>query len=139
MVFWQGKPKYSEKTCPDATLSTTNPTFQTRARIRAAAVGSQRLTASAIARPTYSISGWVTGDGLDDRGVGVRVPVGSIIFSTSSRLAQRPTQPPIQWVPAHLSPGVKRPGREVDHSSRTSAEIKKIWIYTSTPLYAFMA
>jgi hypothetical protein len=23
---WQGKPKYSEKTCPGATLSTTNPT-----------------------------------------------------------------------------------------------------------------
>jgi hypothetical protein len=24
---WQGKPKYSEKTCPDATLSITNPTW----------------------------------------------------------------------------------------------------------------
>jgi hypothetical protein len=24
---WQGKPKYSEKSCPDATLSTTNPTW----------------------------------------------------------------------------------------------------------------
>jgi hypothetical protein len=52
--FWQGKPKYSEKTCPDATLSTTNPTCQTRARTRAAAVGSQRLTASAMAQPQYS-------------------------------------------------------------------------------------
>jgi hypothetical protein len=39
--FWHGKPKYSEKTCPDATLSTTNPTCQTRVRTRAAAVGSQ--------------------------------------------------------------------------------------------------
>jgi hypothetical protein len=28
----QGKPKYSEKTYPSATLSTTNPTCQTRAR-----------------------------------------------------------------------------------------------------------
>jgi hypothetical protein len=44
---WQGKPKYSENTCPGAILSTTNPTCQTRA----AAVGSQRLTASAMARP----------------------------------------------------------------------------------------
>jgi hypothetical protein len=28
-IWWneQGKPKYSEKTCPDATLSTTNPTW----------------------------------------------------------------------------------------------------------------
>jgi hypothetical protein len=25
---WQGKPKYSEKTCCSATLSTTNPTWQ---------------------------------------------------------------------------------------------------------------
>jgi hypothetical protein len=40
-MFWQGTPKYSEKTCPDATLSTTNPTCQTQARTRAAAVGSQ--------------------------------------------------------------------------------------------------
>jgi hypothetical protein len=32
---WQEKPKYSEKTCPCATLSNTNPTCQTRARIRA--------------------------------------------------------------------------------------------------------
>jgi hypothetical protein len=28
--FWQGTPKYVEKTCHDATLSTTNPTCQTR-------------------------------------------------------------------------------------------------------------
>jgi hypothetical protein len=32
-----------------------------------------------------------------------------------------------------------RPGREADHSSPTSAEVKKMWIYTSTPPYAFMA
>jgi hypothetical protein len=36
-------------------------------------------------------------------------------------------------------PGVKRPGREVNHSPPTSAEVKKMWIYTSTPPYAFMA
>jgi hypothetical protein len=36
-------------------------------------------------------------------------------------------------------PGVKRPGREADHSPPTSAEVKKMWIYTSTPPYAFMA
>jgi hypothetical protein len=35
-------------------------------------------------------------------------------------------------------PGVKRPGREADHSP-TTAEVKKMWIYTSTPPYAFMA
>jgi hypothetical protein len=35
--------------------------------------------------------------------------------------------------------GVKRPGREADHSPPTSAEVKKMWIYTSTTPYAFMA
>jgi hypothetical protein len=38
-----------------------------------------------------------------------------------------------------LSREVKRPGREADHSPPTSAEVKKIWIYTSIPPYAFMA
>jgi hypothetical protein len=47
---WQGKPKYSEKTCPNAALSITNPTC-CRTRTRATAVGSQRLTAWATARP----------------------------------------------------------------------------------------
>jgi hypothetical protein len=35
--------------------------------------------------------------------------------------------------------GVKQPGREADHSPPTSAEVKKMWIYTSTPPYAFIA
>jgi hypothetical protein len=37
---WQRKPKYSEKTCPSATLSTTNPTWPDLG----SAMGSQRLT-----------------------------------------------------------------------------------------------
>jgi hypothetical protein len=48
---WQGKPKVLEKTCSSATLSTTNPTWIYRARTRAAAVGSQRITAWGMARP----------------------------------------------------------------------------------------
>jgi hypothetical protein len=35
-------------------------------------------------------------------------------------------------------PGVKRPGREADRSPPASAEVKKMWIYTSIPTYAFM-
>jgi hypothetical protein len=38
-----------------------------------------------------------------------------------------------------FSPGVKQLEREADHSPPTSAEVKKMWIYTSTPPYAFMA
>jgi hypothetical protein len=60
-------------------------------------------------------------------------------FSTSSIPALGSTQPPIQWVPGALSPGVKWSGREADHSLPASAEVKKMWIYTSTPPYAFMA
>jgi hypothetical protein len=71
-----------------------------------------------------SVVGIATSYGLDDRGVGVRVPVGSRILST---------KPPVQWVPGALSSGVKRPEREVDHSPPTSAKVKKMWIYISTP------
>jgi hypothetical protein len=59
-------------------------------------------------------------------------------FSTLSSPALGPTQSPFQWVPGALFLGVKRPGREADHSP-TSAEVKKTWIYTSTPPYTFMA
>jgi hypothetical protein len=59
--------------------------------------------------------------------------------STVSNTALWPAQPPIQWVPAVLSPGVKRPRREADHSPATSAEVKNAWSYTSTPQYVFMA
>jgi hypothetical protein len=37
--------------------------------------------------------------------------VKNFLFSKSSRPNLGSTQPPIQWVPGALSPGVKRPGR----------------------------
>jgi hypothetical protein len=42
-----------------------------------------------------------------------------------SRAALGPTQPPIRWVTGALSLGVKRSGREADHSPPSSAEVKK--------------
>jgi hypothetical protein len=73
--------------------------------------------------------GIATDYGLDDRRVGVRVPVGfkNFLFSTSSRPVLGPTQHPFQSVPGVISPGVKRPGREADPSP-PSAEVKKTWI-----------
>jgi hypothetical protein len=47
---WQGKLKYSEKSCPSDTLSTTNLTWPDQARTQAATVGSQELTTWATAR-----------------------------------------------------------------------------------------
>jgi hypothetical protein len=63
--------------------------------------------------------------GFDSRGGG--------LFTTVSRTALGPTQPPIHWVPGALSLGVKRPGRDADHSPPSSAEVKNTWSYTSTP------
>jgi hypothetical protein len=62
----------------------------------------------------------------------------NFLFSTSSRPALSFTQPPIKWVPGSVYPEVKRKGSEADHSPSTSVEIKKMWIYTSTPPLAFM-
>jgi hypothetical protein len=88
-------------------------------------------------RRQNSAVGIATGYGLDGRRVGVRVPVRSgILFSTSSRPALEPTLPLIQRVPGALSPAVKRPGREADHSPPASAEVKKTWIYTSIPAHS---
>jgi hypothetical protein len=88
-----------------------------------------------------SLVGIATGYGQDDRAVGVPSPgrVKNFLFSTLSRPALGSTQPPNQWVPGALPPGIKLPGREADHSPPASAEVKKIWIYTSTHPHAFMA
>jgi hypothetical protein len=70
---------------------------------------------------------------LDDRGSRVRFPagLGIFLFTTASRTALEPTQPPIQWVPGALS--VKRPGHGADHLPPSSAEVKNAWSNTSTP------
>jgi hypothetical protein len=81
-----------------------------------------------------SVVSIATGYWLGDRGVGSSSSgrIKNFLFSTSFRPALGPTQPPIQWVWGALSPGVKRQRREADHSHLTSAEVKKMWIYTST-------
>jgi hypothetical protein len=38
-----------------------------------------------------------------------------------------------------ISPGVKQSEREADHSPPAGAEVKKMWLYTFTLPYAFMA
>jgi hypothetical protein len=56
---------------------------------------------------------------LDSR-QGLRV----FLFTTAPGPALGPTQPPIQWVPAALSQGVKRPCRKADHSSRLAPRLR---------------
>jgi hypothetical protein len=97
-----------------------------------------------VKRSRDSIVSIVTAYGLDDRGVGVQVLVGSRIFSS-------PRHPDQLWGPPSLvsngyqglflcgGGGGKQQGRGADHSPPASKEVKKMWIYTPAPPYAFMA
>jgi hypothetical protein len=51
---WQGKPKYSEKTCPSGTLPKTNPTWSDTGSNPGRRDGNQRVTAWTMARPLSS-------------------------------------------------------------------------------------
>jgi hypothetical protein len=75
--------------------------------------------------------GIATGYGLEDQGVK------NFLHVVQTRSGVHPTSYPMGK--GVLSPGVKRSGRETDHSPPTSAVVKKMWNYTSTPPYAFMA
>jgi hypothetical protein len=77
---------------------------------------------------------------LDDWGVGVRIPVEWKIFSSLCR-SDRIWGPPNLLLDGYRGrfPGVKRPWHEVNYSPPASAEVEKMWIYTSTPPYSFKA
>jgi hypothetical protein len=67
-----------------------------------------------------------TGYGMDDWGSRVRFPVGAGNFSLHHRVQNGSGAHPASYpmVPGALSLGVKRPGREADHSPPFSAEVK---------------
>jgi hypothetical protein len=80
----------------------------------------------------------VLGCELDDRGSRVRFPAGAgNVFRRRVQNGSRAHQPPLQWVPGALSFGVKRQGREANHSPPSTAEVKNAWIYTFTPTIRF--
>jgi hypothetical protein len=61
--------------------------------------------------------------------------LGIFLFTTASRTALVPTQPPIQGVPGALSLGVKEPVSETDHSPPSSAEVKEcVELYLHSPI-----
>jgi hypothetical protein len=69
-----------------------------------------------------SIVSIATGYWLDGPG---SIPGSARFFSSPERLDRLgPTQPRIRWVPGALSPGVKRQGRDADHSPPSTAKVK---------------
>jgi hypothetical protein len=72
-----------------------------------------------------SVQRWATGWTIGILGFDSRRGLGIFLFTTASRTALGPTQPPIQWVPGALSLGVKWLGSEADHSPPSSAEVKE--------------
>jgi hypothetical protein len=75
--------------------------------------------------------GWtIRVPGLDSRqGLGI------FLFTTVSRTALGPIQPPNQRVSEVLSLGVKQPWCEADHSPLASAEIKEcVELYLHSPM-----
>jgi hypothetical protein len=82
-----------------------------------------------------SVQRWATGWTIGVLGFDSRRGLGIFLFTTASRTALGPTQPPIQWEPGALSLGVKRPGREADHSPTSSAEVKElVELYLHSPI-----
>jgi hypothetical protein len=85
-----------------------------------------------------SVVGIATGYWLDDREVGVRAPVGSIISLLHIAQTGSGAHPSSHLrVPESPFPGVKQPVPETESS--TTTEVKKIWVCISTPPCAFMA
>jgi hypothetical protein len=56
-----------------------------------------------------------------------------ILFTTMTRLALGPSQPPMQWEPGALSLGVMWPGHEADHLPPSSIKVKNAWSYIPPP------
>jgi hypothetical protein len=55
------------------------------------------------------------------------------LLSIISRSSLGLTQPPVQWLPISLSPGLKRQGRKADHSPPSSVEVKNCGAIPALP------
>jgi hypothetical protein len=70
---------------------------------------------------------------LDDPGFESRKGQRIYFYLKRSRPTLGHTQPPIQCVSGTLSPGLKQPGREADHTPPSTAEVKNERGYASAP------
>jgi hypothetical protein len=76
-------------------------------------VNSRGSSASIVTRLRAGLPDSIPGRGRD-----------SFLIVTASKPALGPTKPPIQWVLRSRSPGIKRTGREANHSPPPSAELR---------------
>jgi hypothetical protein len=70
-------------------------------------------------------------------GVWFQVAQNIFLYSKVSRIgvvSTQQTQPLVQWVPGAHSQGLKRPGREADHSPSPSTKVKNTGAARSFPL-----
>jgi hypothetical protein len=79
-----------------------------------------------------SVQQWATGWTIGVLGFDSRWGLGIFLFTTASRTALGPTQ-------RGLSLGVKRQGREADHSPPPSAQVKMRGAIHPLPQYVFMS
>jgi hypothetical protein len=68
---------------------------------------------------------WATGWKIGVLEFDSRRRLGIFLFTTTPRMALGSAHPYIHWVPGAVTMGVKRPGREADHSLPPSAEVKE--------------
>jgi hypothetical protein len=56
-----------------------------------------------------------------------------------SRPTLRPIQPPLQWIPGAISPGVNRPGHEADHSHLVQRSgMVELYLHSSMRLHGMV-
>jgi len=73
--------------------------------------------------------------GMDDRGFESQQGMGVYRFTTASRPALGPIQPPIQWALGAFSLRVKGTGREADHSPPSKCRGQEcVELYIHSPI-----
>jgi hypothetical protein len=92
------------------------------------------VTCISDCRSRDNLVGITTSYGLDGRS-SIHGRVKNFLHVVHTGSGDRPTHPVGMGA---FSPRVKWPGREADRSPPTSAEVKKMWIYTTTSTHAFM-
>jgi hypothetical protein len=89
--------------------------------------------------PQYLFMAWCLIKHMENFTLDSRRGLGIFLFTTVSRTALGPTQPPIQWVAGVLSLGVERPARELTTHLHLVPRSRMHGAIPPFPQYIFMA